>query len=125
MKISEKISQIRQQPEHIRLRYVWSAVAISMFFIIAIWIFSMGSLFRGGQDLLEQKNTPNITEQLRAIKEQAPSIKNLTEQTMNLGQEGVASKEAATDFQYPTTTGGETAPQTEAYKDLTTEAAVQ
>ncbi len=41
MNLEEKIKEIRQQPENIRLRYVWGAVIISMFFIVIIWILSL------------------------------------------------------------------------------------
>jgi hypothetical protein len=39
----QKIEKIREKPEHIRLRYVWLAVAISMFFILIIWFLSLRS----------------------------------------------------------------------------------
>ena len=37
----EKIEKIRKQPEHIRMRYVWFFVAVSMLFVIILWIFSL------------------------------------------------------------------------------------
>lgn len=41
MGLVEKIEAIKKEPEHIRLRYVWFSVFISMFFIIILWIFSL------------------------------------------------------------------------------------
>ena len=41
MDIYKKIEKIRQKPEKERLRYVWGAVAICMFFLIFIWFFSI------------------------------------------------------------------------------------
>ncbi|MDD3498535.1 MAG: hypothetical protein PHH24_03460 [Candidatus Moranbacteria bacterium] len=41
MDISKKIEEIRRKPEHERLRYVWGMVAVSMIFIIIIWIVSL------------------------------------------------------------------------------------
>ena len=41
MGLFEKIERIKEQPEHIRLRYVWFFVLVSMFFIITLWIFSL------------------------------------------------------------------------------------
>lgn len=41
MNLSEKIDEIRHKPEHIRIRYVWGMVVISMFFIVIIWVFSL------------------------------------------------------------------------------------
>ncbi|MDP1619869.1 MAG: hypothetical protein Q8M12_02630 [bacterium] len=36
----EKIEEIRKKPEHIRRRYVWFFVGVSMVFIMMIWVFS-------------------------------------------------------------------------------------
>jgi hypothetical protein len=43
MNLYEKIEEIRAKPEHIRVRYVWAMVAISMFFVLLIWAFSISS----------------------------------------------------------------------------------
>ncbi len=40
MNLERKIEEIRKKPEHIRLRYVYGMIAVSMFFIILLWIFS-------------------------------------------------------------------------------------
>jgi|GEM_PF-670460 len=45
--INKKIEEIRRKPEHIRIRYVWGLVAVSMVFILIIWIFSMKNSFQG------------------------------------------------------------------------------
>ena len=41
MSLAEKIEKIKKEPEHIRLRYVWLCVFLSMFFVITLWIFSL------------------------------------------------------------------------------------
>lgn len=43
MGLMEKIEDIRRKPEHIRKRYVWFFVGISMMFIVMIWFFSFDS----------------------------------------------------------------------------------
>lgn len=43
MGIAEKIEEIRRKPEHIRMVYVWAMVAISMLFVLTIWLFSLKS----------------------------------------------------------------------------------
>ena len=45
MNIMDKIEEIRQKPEHIRMRYVWLSVAIVMAFIILVWVFSLKAEF--------------------------------------------------------------------------------
>lgn len=46
MNIHKKLEEIRRQPEHIRLRYVYGALAVSMFFILIIWLFSVKNMFQ-------------------------------------------------------------------------------
>lgn len=41
MGIVDKIEEIRRKPEHIRMRYVWFFVFISMILVLTIWFFSM------------------------------------------------------------------------------------
>ncbi len=43
MSLFDHIENIRHKPEHVRRRYTWLCVAISMLFIIAIWIVSLQS----------------------------------------------------------------------------------
>ncbi len=83
MNISEKIAQIRKQPEHIRLRWVWGSVAVSMFFIITIWIFSITLIFKEGTAKNEKSTdtTVSLTEQLKTAKNQIPSITSFSENT--------------------------------------------
>lgn len=40
MNIRNKIEEIRQKPEHIRLRYVWAMVTVSMLCVMFVWFFS-------------------------------------------------------------------------------------
>lgn len=83
MKLSEKIAEIRRQPEHIRLRYVWGSVAISMFFIITIWIFSITLMFteNNGKNKVSEDSATALTEQLKTVNNQLPSIENFSEKT--------------------------------------------
>lgn len=41
MNLHHKIEEIRQKPEHIRVRYVWAMVGISMAIVIGIWFISL------------------------------------------------------------------------------------
>ena len=44
-KIEKKVEYIREQPEHIRMRYVWLTVGMVMFLIIFIWLVSLRTSF--------------------------------------------------------------------------------
>ena len=41
MNLYDKLEEIRQKPEHIRVRYVWFMVIISMIIVIGIWGLSL------------------------------------------------------------------------------------
>jgi len=43
----QKLEEIKSKPEHIRIRYVWFSVIVSMVFIVIIWFFSMQSRILG------------------------------------------------------------------------------
>lgn len=50
--IWEKIEWVREQPEHIRMRYVAGCLLVSMTFILGIWLLSLKENFqRIGQDV--------------------------------------------------------------------------
>lgn len=70
--LNQKIEEIRQKPEHIRMRYVWAWLAISMIFIFGIWIFSVKENFKSvnlGQDQL-----PDLKSGMPNLKESLPSM---------------------------------------------------
>ncbi len=102
MNIAEKIKEIRMQPEHIRLRWVWGSVTISMLFIFIIWFFSITVMFKN-----ETKNSPqnsdglvsDLKSQLEGIKAVQPSL-----------EEYIQSQSPTTDSNEaisPTDTGGQ------------------
>ncbi|HRZ95015.1 MAG TPA: hypothetical protein P5262_00380 [Candidatus Moranbacteria bacterium] len=83
MGLQDKIDEIRQKPEYIRIRYVWMWVSISMVFVVAIWIVSIVAQ--------NKKNTaseitpnPQILEQ---FKDQKKSLEDVTGQ-MKSGFQG-------------------------------------
>lgn len=75
MDLFEKIEEIRKKPEHIRLRYVWAMVAISMIFVLAIWFFSMAGN--------SEKNSALGTSDLNAIVNQFDSQKDSLQNSVN------------------------------------------
>lgn len=91
-KISDKIEEIRNEPEHVRIRWVWISVIVSMLFILAIWIFSMGSLFQGDENKDNSLQLPNITEQLPDLKQVAPSLEDFSDQVLTIENEGISNK---------------------------------
>ena len=79
MGIKEKIEEIRSKPEHIRMRYVWGSVAVSMIFIIIIWIFSILTMFNNSSSQSQSPDLSPIKDQLQNFKNDVPSIQNISE----------------------------------------------
>ena len=76
MNINNKLEEIRRKPEHIRLRYVWAMVAVSMALILAIWFISFKSSREEALPAVDNLNTSVITDQFNQGKE---SLKNASE----------------------------------------------
>ncbi len=76
MGIYDKLEEIRKKPEHIRMRYVWGMVAVSMALVLAIWVISLKSGPKPETSSIESLNTAQITEQFNQGKE---SLQNATE----------------------------------------------
>lgn len=81
MGISEKIGKIRKKPEHVRLRYVWGSVAVSMFFIVIIWIFSLKDSFK--ETKAQDNSFPDIKNSLEgeSASQQLPSLEDVLKQS--------------------------------------------
>ncbi len=50
MSIAEKLEHIRKQPEHIRVRYVFLCVGVSMVFVLVLWLVSLGQNLKNIRD---------------------------------------------------------------------------
>jgi hypothetical protein len=74
MGISEKIDHIRQQPERIRMRYVWICTIVSMVFVLVIWIFSLVAS-------KEPEENPAVSQSTREMFENLSSQKKSMEST--------------------------------------------
>lgn len=81
----EKIEAIRQEPEHVRRRYVYGCLVVSMAFIFGIWTLSLKESFRSvtddvpqavekGRELLPQTGTSSLSDLMEQAKPLAPSI---------------------------------------------------
>ena len=62
MTLLEKIDAIRQQPEPVRLRYVWLCVSVSMFFVFTLWILSLQAHFPKIAPLAADSQLPSLTD---------------------------------------------------------------
>ena len=116
MNISEKIADIRRQPENIRLRYVWGCVAISMFFIVLIWVLSLTSLFQKNSNIDDKDSVTDLKNQLQNINKQAPSLKDFSQTPLTVESEGVQTS-TDSEFEYPVIPNQEEIPQSASYSN--------
>lgn len=97
------LNNINQKPEHVRARYVWGCVILSMLFIFSIFGASIGTTFQGNKDetnnLQAQINQaqPSITEVLNDGKEMFNKFQN-TQADYNHILSGNATEEEIRQF---------------------------
>lgn len=63
MDINSKIEEIRRKPEHIRVRYFWVTMIISIIFVLFLWIFSLKENLSSIS--IQNESTSEITEQIK------------------------------------------------------------
>lgn len=128
MNIGKKIEKIRKQPYHVRMQWVWGCVAVSMFFIVSLWIFSIASMFVGiKKDSSHATDTDayinNLKEQMQVLPDQVSSIKNFDSQSIEkeLEKDSFSSQEkepswtSATDLESSTVSKN---PESDSYSSL-------
>ncbi|HAI74459.1 MAG TPA: hypothetical protein DCS28_02155 [Candidatus Moranbacteria bacterium] len=78
MDLERKIEEIRRKPEHIKLRYVYGMMAISMFFIILLWIFSFTANIKKNPfaELKNQEIIHDFQQQKKSLQDSANEAKN-------------------------------------------------
>jgi hypothetical protein len=74
----DKIEEIRNQPEHIRLRWAWGLTVSAMVLIVIIWMIS----FSAQKSESDEKNLNN-NEIIQELSTQKQSIKDATNQIKN------------------------------------------
>lgn len=85
----EKIEWVREQPEHVRMRYVIGSLLVSMTLILGIWFLSLMENFRGMNQGLS-----TVTENSNELfpKDRLPSLNSLMDQAKPLGVDGQDEK---------------------------------
>lgn len=95
MNLNEKIKEIRSKPEHIRLRYVYGALAVSMLFILIIWVFSIKNMLQSPPTDPEEKIFSNLKDSFKESlpKEETPSLEKLLEENSQKIKEELEAQE--------------------------------
>lgn len=92
MSIQNKIEQIRNKPEYIRLRYAWGMTFFCLFIIIIIWFISFSAQKENSQNTEALKNQQEIINDFKQNKESitdtAGKIKNILDDSSSVGKAG-------------------------------------
>ncbi len=116
MDISKKIKEIQNLPEHMRMRWVWGCVGVSMFFILLLWLLSVASLFKSKEYQRQTSDSAeDLKRQIQDLKQQAPSLKDFTDQTLQVRNEGITSTET---LKKPANDSDPEIPQSGTYTDM-------
>ena len=86
MAFIDKVEEIRKKPEHIRTRYVWFFVTLSMIFVIIIWIFSISASLQEGQESYVESATPG-SDILSQFEKGKSSFENAASSATNISTE--------------------------------------
>jgi Tfp pilus assembly protein PilO len=85
MGISEKIEEIRNKPDDIKLRYIWGAVLISMLVIIAIWVLSLSASLKENKINKDTLKIDELKNEIESVKKTAPSLEDLSKNYPEMG----------------------------------------
>jgi hypothetical protein len=76
-KMESKVKEIRKQPEHIRMKYVWICMGISMFIIIFIWLLTMKTTILN----IDSPATSETSESFEELQQQIQNINKVKDST--------------------------------------------
>ena len=96
MNLWEKIENIREKPETVRLRYVWGLTAFGVFFVIVIWIFSLRVNFSHTKLVPETNDTQNLMKKFQESGQAISEIKkmNLTSNSSEISNPTVSPSDS-------------------------------
>ena len=107
----DKIEEIRRKPEHVRLRYVWVCVAISMVFVVGIWVLSLKNRNYQAQNSGEVAGQASIFDELKKQKETLGQYQQEMNDIKGSVQEGLQNaQEQQTAQDQPSGSGQQVAP---------------
>ncbi|MCK4636039.1 MAG: hypothetical protein KAT32_04175 [Candidatus Moranbacteria bacterium] len=97
LNIEKKIEEIRQKPEHIRLRYTWGMVSICMVAVMIIWFVSIKVNFVNSdkfENISDTKNQFDILESTQGTVDNFNNVENENNSIDELLEEARKSEES-------------------------------
>ncbi len=88
--IERKIGEIRQEPEHVRTRYVWIAVAIVMSLIFMFWVVSLRDSFKRSSEKDAKALRTVVPSSVTDLKDQGQSVMRDLDEAKSLYEEGLS-----------------------------------
>ncbi len=65
MNITDFIEKLQKKPRYVRVQIMWVAVAVCMFFIFALWLWSLGNLNTSMTKSTDEEKISGTIEQLK------------------------------------------------------------
>ncbi len=81
-KIERKIEEIREKPEHIRVRYIYGIIVVFMVFVVVLWFFSFFTNTRQN-DAVSKLNAQKIINDFQVQKKSLQDIENAAKNSIN------------------------------------------
>jgi len=95
MNLSEKIEEIKRKPEHVRLRYVWFFVSVSMVVVISIWILSIkADVGNVNSEISEMRSTNDLDDVSKKIGEQKEMLQSAFESSKEMANDVMKENES-------------------------------
>jgi hypothetical protein len=114
MNLQRKLEEIRRKPAHIRLRYTYAAVAISMFFILVLWFFSLSDSIKKAGDAKKQNVFEELSSQKKSLEDATSDVKkSLDDLNANLEKTTQTTPESTLTADQPSAETDSPTPNTE------------
>ena len=82
VKIEQKIEEIREKPEHIRVHYIYGIIAVFMIFVVALWFFSFFTNTKEN-DAISKLNAQKIINDFQTQKKSLQDIESAAKNSIN------------------------------------------
>ncbi len=90
--IERKLEEIRGEPEHVRLRYVWGLVAVVMVLVFSFWVMTLRDNLRSSDtDADIQTLKDSLPSSAKDLQSDSQSVKQIIDEAQSLSNEGVTA----------------------------------
>ncbi|HWQ59909.1 MAG TPA: hypothetical protein VN420_02045 [Candidatus Fimivivens sp.] len=93
--LERKLDEVRQEPEHVRIRYVWASVAVIMTILFLFWVMMLRDGFRASSLADSNSMKDVIPPSAGSLVKEGESIGQMVGKAQSLAEEGLSASNAA------------------------------